>query len=195
MKKLFFFSILSLSVFSFVGCIKNKDKIFAGSQAEIDATSWNSNAAGLTYPIMTRVPRFDFVTGSTDSTLRRTAGTVRIRINLIGAPTKSAQTVGYQIFSTPITTIAFPATIAGQTPATAAGTLSVLDAVAGTHYAALSGKVTIPADSSFGYISVQVLNPGSTAGQARFLGIRLDSTGSLRPAVNYSQLGLVIDQR
>jgi len=194
MKKTFFY-ILCLSAFSFVGCIKNKDKIFAGSQAEIDATSWNSNAAGLTYPIMTRVPRFDFVTGSTDSTLRRTAGTVRLRINLIGAPSKSEQTVGYQVFSSPVSTVAFPATITGQTPAAAAGTLTVLDAVAGTHYAALSGKVTIPADSSFGYINVQVLNPGPTAGQARFLGIRLDSTGSLKPAVNYSQLGLVIDQR
>lgn len=186
---------MSLSVFSFVGCIKNDDKIFAGSQAEIDATSWNSNAAGLTYPLLTRVPRFDFVTGSTDSTLRRTAGTVRVRVNLIGAPSKSSQTVGYQVFSTPISTVAFPATIAGQTPAAAAGTLTVLDAVPGTHYAPLSGKVTIPADSSFGYISVQVLNAGPTAGQARFIGIRLDSTGTLRPAVNYSQLGLIIDQR
>ncbi len=65
----------------------------------------------------------------------------------------------------------------------------------GTHYTALSGIVTIPADSSFGYINVPILNGGATAGQARFLGLQLNETGSVKPSVNYSQLGLVIDQR
>jgi hypothetical protein len=67
--------------------------------------------------------------------------------------------------------------------------------VAGTHYTALNGKLTIPAKSSFGYIDVQVLNAGASAGQAKFLGIQLDSTGSVLPNPNYNKIGLIIDQR
>jgi len=59
----------------------------------------------------------------------------------------------------------------------------------------LSGKVTIPANSSFGYIDITILNPGPTAGQARFIGIQLDSTGTVLPSPNYNKVGLVIDQR
>jgi hypothetical protein len=52
-----------------------------------------------------------------------------------------------------------------------------------------------PANSSFGYLDIQILNAGASAGQAKFLGIQLDSTGTLMPSVNYRSLGLVIDQR
>ncbi len=54
---------------------------------------------------------------------------------------------------------------------------------------------TIPANSSFGYIDINIINAGATAGQARFVGIQLDSTGSLMPNPNYNKLGLTIDQR
>jgi hypothetical protein len=102
--------------------------------------------------------------------------------------------VGYKIITSPITTIAFPATITGQTPTRAAATLPVTDAVAGTHYTALSGKVTIPANSSFGFISIDILEAAATT-TAKFIGIELDETGTIKPSVNYSKLGLVIDQR
>jgi hypothetical protein len=182
-----------------VGCIKNDDKIWAGAQGEFDATSWNSNSAGIDYPIMTRIPRYDFVTGTGDSVLRRYSGTVRLRVNLIGATSKESQTIGYRVINSPLNSpedsIVVPSTIAGQTPSMSSGKVKVLNAIAGTHYAPLSGKVTIPADSSFGYIIVQILNAGPATGEGRFLGFQLDSTGTLKPATNYSRLGLVIDQR
>lgn len=188
--------ILIISFFSLVGCIKNPEKLYAGQVAEFDATTWNSNAAGVTYPILTRVPAFNrAVSTSLDSTLRRFSGQIRVRVNLIGPTSKQEQKVAYSTFASPITTVSFPATITGQTPTTASGTLALSDAIAGTHYATLSGMVTIPADSSFGYINIQILNPGSTAAQARFLGLQLNESGTLKPSVNYSQLGLVIDQR
>lgn len=193
-RSIFIFSCLALSLSS---CIKQLDKTYSGnSVVEIDATPLNSNAVGVNYPVLTRVvPEGRPISTSVDSTLRRFAGAVKVRVNLVGAQSDKEETVGYRIVSTPITSISFPATISGQTPTAAAATLAVSDAVSGTHYAPLSGKVTIPAKSSFGYITVQVLNPGSTAGQARYLGISLDSTGSILPSVNYKQLGLVIDQR
>ena len=188
---------LSCVALLFSSCIKQIEKTYAGKPvAEIDATPLNSNAVGVNYPILTRVvPEGRPISTTVDSTLRRFAKTVKLRVNLFGPQSDKEETVGYKIVGSPITTIAFPATISGQTPSRAAATLNVSDAVAGTHYTALSGKVTIPANSSFGYINLQVLDAGATASQARYLGIRLDSTGSIMPSVNYAELGLVIDQR
>lgn len=196
MKKhsIYFFAGIAALVFS--SCIKQIDKTFKGATVvEVDATPLNSVASGQTYPILTRIARHGFPVATADSTLRRLNGTVRIRLNLVGPQTSADQTIGYKIFSSPITSISFPATATGQTPSRAAGTLTVSSAVSGTHYATLSGTCTIPANSSFGYIDLAILDAGATAGQARFLGIQLDSTGSLKPNPNYNKLGLVIDQR
>ncbi len=202
MNKVFSFFII-ISLFALSSCIKNEEKLYTNQLAEFDATSWNANAAGVTYPILTRIPAFNRAAStSLDSTLRRFSGTIRVRVNLLGPTSKQEQTVGYSTFASPITTVSFPATLtaaqappAGQTPAQPAAPLAVTDAIAGTHYATLNGMVTIPADSSFGYINIQILNSGATAGQARFLGLQLNETGSVKPSVNYSQVGLVIDQR
>lgn len=180
----------------FSSCIKQLDKTYQGTTvAELDASPLNSFASGLSYPVLTRQPILGRPIANTDSTLRRISGTVRVRVNLVGPQAATDQTVGYRIFTSPITTIAFPATATGQTPAAAAGTLAVTDAVSGTHFAPLSGKLTIPAKSSFGFIDLVLLPGTAAAGQARFIGITLDSTGNILPSVNYRSLGLVIDQR
>lgn len=202
MKKILFYITLPLL---FTSCIKEDDKAFRGTPvAEIDATPLNSVATGVNYPVLTRIPFGGRpIVAASDSTLRRWNGTVRIRVNLVGPQVNEDQTVGYKVFGgSPVATIAYGATLTaaqappnGQTPAQPAATLNVLDAVAGTHYNALPGKVTIPANSSFGYIDVVIRNNGATAGQARFLGIQLDSTGTLMPNPNYNKIGITIDQR
>ena len=195
-----------LAAFSITGCVKNDAVLFEGTQVELDAATWNANAAGLTYPILTRIPAFNRALSSAcpDSTLRRYPQTIRIRINLVGAQSNQDQAVSYEIFTSPITTVAFPVTIpanaglgcpTAQTPSAPAATLNVTDAVAGTHFTALSGTATIPANSSFGYIDVPILNAGPTAGTARFLGIRLKDNGNLKASTNYKEVGLAIDQR
>ena len=88
-----------------------------------------------------------------------------------------------------------PATITGQIPSAAGATLTVTDAAAGTHFTALSGTLTIPANSSFGYLDLPILNAGPTGGSGRFIGLRLNDKGSIKQSINYSELGLVIDQR
>jgi len=195
MKKNKILIITFIAVCFLSACIKNDPVIFKDTQVEIDAASYNANAAGLTYPIIPRNLPAGRAAGTGDSTLRRWPHTVRVRVNLIGAVSNVDRSITYETFASPITTIAFPATITGQTPAAPAATLAVSDAVAGTHYVALSGTVIIPAGSSFGFIDVQILNPGPSAGQARFLGIKLNTGGTVKPATNYSQIGLVIDQR
>jgi len=204
MKKHSIYLLAGIVAFLFTSCIKQIDKTFQGkSVAEIDATPLNSVAAGLTYPILTRIPVGSRpLVNSADSTLRRWNGTVRIRVNLVGRQESKDLTVGYKIFNSPISTISYGATLTaaqapptGQTPSQPAATLNVLNAVAGTHYTALSGICTIPANSSYGYIDINVLNAGATAGQARFIGIQLDSTGTLWPNPNYNKIGITIDQR
>lgn len=192
---------------AFVSCIKNRDTVYTDTKAEMDAASWNANAAGLTYPILTRIPAFNRVTTSSDSTLRRFSGTIRLRVNLNGPTFKSEQTVGYTAFQAPTLStpnaISFPSTVlfsspAGtpgrQEPAKPGASLPLLDAIAGTHYGSLSGMITVPADSSFGYIVIPILNPGSNT-EARFVGIQLTDKGTIKPSLNYDRIGLVIDQR
>lgn len=203
MKK--YISLLTISALLFASCIKNDPVIYTTSVAEIDATVLNANAAGLTYPIMARILREGRAQSTTaDSTLRRYAQTLRIRINLVGPQSAKDETVGYETFASPVTSFAFPATLrftdtlnapGRQQPARAAATLAISNAAVGTNYAALPGTVTIPANSSFGYINLPILPTASTAGEGRFIGIRLNASGSIKPSVNYSELGLVIDQR
>jgi len=196
MKKYSIYLVAGVTALIFSSCIKQIDKTFQGATVvEIDATPLNSVATGQTYPILTRIARHGVPVATSDSTLRRLNGTVRVRVNLVGPQTGADQTIGYKIFNSPIATISFPATASGQTPSRAAGTLNVTNAVPGTHYTALSGIITIPANSSFGYIDLAILDAGATASSARFIGIQLDSSGTLKPNPNYNKLGLVIDQR
>jgi hypothetical protein len=193
MKK--YISLFTISALLLAGCIKNDPVLYTDSVAEIDATALNANAAGLTYPILPRVLRDGRASATTDSTLRRNPQTVKIRVNLVGPQSTKDETVGYETFSSPVTTFNFPATATGQTPSAPAAALTITNAVVGTNYAALPGTVTIPANSSFGYIDLVILPTASTPATGRFVGIRLTSTGSIKPSENYKELGLIIDQR
>lgn len=199
MKKNYKYILVGFSFFAFLtSCIKQVDKTFTGNTVvEIDPTVLNSANSVAGYPVLSRVPVDGRPAATTDSTLRRLNNrTVQIRLNLVGAQSATERTVGYKIINaSPLTTFAFPATATGQTPSAAAATLTVSNAVIGTHVGTLSGTCTIPAGSSYGYINVVVLPGTSSAGQARFLGIQLDSTGTLLPNPNYNKIGLVIDQR
>ena len=195
MKKINPFIVILLILVSLSGCIKNEPVILSSKHAEFDATALNSNAAGLTYPIIGRIPGYGRVSNTLDSTLRRYQQTVRLRVNLVGPQSSQSETVGYEIFTSPVTTFSMPATISGQTPSATGAVLTVTDAVAATHFTALSGTLTIPANSSFGYLDLPILNAGPTAAAGSFLGLRLNDKGTIKASFNYRELGLVIDQR
>ena len=179
-------------------CIKQIDKTFTGKTVvEIDPTVLNSSNSVAGYPVISRIPVSGRPALTTDSTLRRLNNrTVQIRINLVGSQSESDRTVGYKIITTsPLTTFSFPATATGQSPSAAAATLNVSSAISGTHYRLVEGLCTIPARSSFGFIDVSILPTSPNPGQARFLGIQLDSSGSVLPNPNFNKIGLIIDQR
>ena len=222
--KIIILSSVLLAAICFSGCIKQIEKQYTGNAlAEFDAAVLNSNDATAGYPVLTRFPRPALPINATNSTtscalpqadsiIRRIGGTVSVRVNLIGAQSSESRVVGYKILNiSPFTGFNFPATVAAittsattcgtsvvypaQTPATAPATLNVVNAVSGVHYGALTGKLTIPANSSFGDLRIPLLGGSAAAGQAVFIGIQLDSTGTVLPSVNYRTIGLIIDQR
>jgi hypothetical protein len=192
--------IILVAVLFFSSCIKNEPRILREQLVEFDATSFNNNSLGfastINYPILGRIPAFGRTSSTGDSTIRRFAQTIRLRINLIGPQSSKDETVGFEIFGTPILTFNPGATGTGQTPAASGATLGIFDAVPGVDYVLPTSKaLTIPANSSFGFLDLQILASPAAPGTGRFIGIRLNNTGSLKVSVNFSELGLVIDKR
>ena len=168
MKRIFFITTI-IAAFALNGCIKNDEVIYKGTVIEFDAAVWNANGAGLTYPILTRVPAQGVATGSGQPTLTRSSGTIQLRVNLVGAQRSTPVTFTYQVVGAEST------------------------AVAGTHYTALTGTGTIPANSSFGLIPVEILNPGASSG-SKILVIQITDNAEVKVSVNYSKVGLSIAQ-
>ena len=84
MKKTNLFIVILITLVSLSSCVKNDPVISNSSVAEFDATALNSNAAGVTYPIIGRIPGYGRVANTLDSSLRRYLQTVKLRINLVG---------------------------------------------------------------------------------------------------------------
>ena len=171
MNKLKIFLFILLASASLISCVKNEEPIYTDTLIEFDATTWNANAVGVNYPILTRVPPFARAVNTTlDPTLTKNSGTIKIRVNLVGPQRSTATEVTYQILT------------------------SATTAVAGTHYTALPGKVTIPANSSFGDIDLQLLNTASAPPASVDLVLELTGGTNVKVNPNYSRVGLRIAQ-
>lgn len=169
MKKIFASGIV-LMLFTLTGCVKNDLTLYQdAAKIEWDAASWNANSVGVTYPFMTRVPTQNAATPTSQPSLTRTTGTVQLRVNLVGA-LRTADTN-------------FDFIVAGAEST----------AVSGKHYTAITGRGTIPANSSFGYVNIDILNPGATTGTVDIV-LQLIDNSSISASVNYAKLGLRIAQ-
>ncbi len=168
MKKILTSSIL-LCILFLTGCVKNELTVYKDAVVEFDATTWNANGAGLTYAMLIRVPITGAVTPASQPAITRATGTVTLRVNLVGAQKSTATD--------------FDFVVASESTATA-----------GTHYTAITGKGTIPANSSFGTITITILNPGVSSTTARDLVLQLVDNASIKTSVNYAKVGLRISQ-
>jgi hypothetical protein len=168
MKKIITFSIMSCILF-LTGCVKNELTVYKGSVVEFDAATWNINSTGLTYPMMTRVPAVNAATASSAALITRATTSVSLRVNLVGAQRSTATNFTFKV----------------ATESTA---------VAGTHYTALTGTGTIPAFSSFGTVTVTILNPGTASTTARDLVLELVNSPDIKVSPNYAKVGLRISQ-
>lgn len=171
MKRLQSLIIGILAIAMLDGCTKNELTVFTAPVVEFDAASWNANGAGLTYPILTRVPGYGRAAATADPALTRLSpGVKKFRINLVGQ-------------QLPTDTDVFLVLGAGST------------AVVGKHYAALPASIRIPAKSSFGELSIEILNPGTSSATPVDLNLTLSSgSNNIKVSENYKTIGLRISQ-
>jgi len=154
-------------------CTKNELPVFTQAIVEFDAATWNANAPGRTYPVLTRVPGYNRAAAASDPLLTRTnPGIKKFRVNLVGKQLAEAQTITYDLY-----------------PFDGGST-----AVAGVHYN-MSKTLTIPADSSFGELEVEILNPGAQTGVSSVdLLLLLVGNNDVKTSPNYRIIGLRIAQ-
>lgn len=161
--------LLVATLFSFSGCIKQENYVIQGLQVEFDAASWNARGAGVTYPILNRVPPYGMPVAATDPLISRTSGTIRFRVNLIGAQQSTQQTLSYSVFATGTT------------------------AVSGTHFT-IPGTIVIPPNSSFGEAVVNIINPGVSSATPVTLILEVTGNSLVKPATELNKIALVISQ-
>lgn len=172
MKKIINLFIAIATVTFFGSCVKNELPVFTAPVVEFDAASWNANGAGLTYPILTRVPGYGRPAATADPLLTRTApGIKKFRINLVGQQLTTDAEVFVTVFSKGTT------------------------AVVGRHYKQFAQSVKIPANSSFGEFEVEVLNSGTSSATPVDLNVSLSGgNNGIKVSENYKIIGLRISQ-
>lgn len=176
MKKNIGYITILLALVSFSSCIKN-DGPTAGSLlvAEFDATVLNTPLTGQKYPVLQRVPKYGAAVVSADPLITRASGTIKFRINLVGAQQSTEQTLNIKIVSGP----ALPTGVA--------------PAVAGTHFS-VPATLVIPARSNFGELTVTIINPGVSSTTPVGLVLEIEGNGTIKPSENYKFLGIRISQ-
>ena len=178
MKKysLYILALTVLLVFS--SCIKQIDKRFSGDTViEFDATVLNSATTPYTYHVATRTPPYGIPTTTANSTaITRTLSTpVKLRVNLVGPQRSTDETISYRV-------------VTNVTPA-APNAL----AVQGTHFTTGTSFV-IPANSSFGEIVINIVNPGVSSSTPREVHLELLGNDNIKPSANYKMVGIRISQ-
>jgi hypothetical protein len=188
-KKIVVYSLFIVTVFS--SCIKSKDVVYTQNIAELDAASFNTVFGTLTYPFVTRQPLAGRAILSADPFITRVSGTATFRVNLLGKPRGTASIVKYNVV--PVGSVV-GATVSYVAPVS--GTLTTFDGVSGTHYTDPGGGVcTIPANSSFGTITLGIIDGGVSANTTALLSIELVSGGDVEPSSNYKKIALAISQK
>lgn len=175
MKSRFLYFLLVSALFTVTSCIKNDPITVAEPVVEFDATVLNTPLTGKTYPVLTRVPGYGAAVTTTNPSVTRASGTIKFRVNLVGRQQTSDQEIKYKVVTAPT----LPAGVA--------------EAVAGTHFS-VTGTFTIPANSSFGELVVNVINPGTPSTTPVGLVLELEGGSNAKPSENYKLLGIQISQ-
>ena len=149
-------------LFSLAGCIKNEEVVYERNPVvEFDAATWNAKASGQNYPILTRVPPVGRAANTNDPSLKRTSGTINIRVNLVGPQQSTDSEILFEVMSSKTT------------------------AIMGYHFAPITGKVIIPANSNFGEIPLTIYNTGNAADYPVDIALQLISTSKIYSSENY----------
>ncbi len=175
------------TIMLFSSCIKEETKNFNGNTViEFDAAVLNTATTPYTYFVTTRVPVYGLTVSTANSpTLitRSLATPVKLRVNLVGPQFSTDQVINYQI----ITPVPVPP---NNTPVPVSPNML---AVSGTHYTT-GGTFTIPANSSFGEIIINIVNPGASSTNPREVHIELVGNADVKSSENYKRVAIRISQ-
>jgi hypothetical protein len=178
MRKIILNIFLLTGLFSMTSCIKQIDKNFSGNTVvEFDATVLNTASTPYTYHVAVRTPPFGIPTTTANSTAITRALTtpVLLRVNLVGPQRTTDETLQYKVLTD----------VAPATPN--------LLAVQGTHFNT-GTTFTIPKGSSFGEITINILNTGVSSTNPREVHLELVGNENLKPSENHKRVGIRIAQ-
>ncbi len=171
----------------FSSCIKEEKKHFNGNTViEFDAAVLNTATTPYKYFVTTRVPVYGLTVSATNSpTLitRSLTTPVKLRVNLVGPQFTTDQVINYQVFT--------PVPVPPDT--TRVPVSPNMLGVSGTHYTT-SGTFTIPANSSFGEIIINIVNPGVSSTNPREVHLELVGNADVKPSENYKRVAIRISQ-
>lgn len=177
MKKYSFIIYIGLVSLLLSSCIKEDIKTFQGDTVvEFDAAVFNSVTAGYTYPILTRAAGYGrAVSTSLDPNITRTSTQVKLRVNLVGPQRSTDEVLTYRVITdaVPVSPNAL--------------------AVSGTHFTT-GNTFTIPANSSFGEITIFIQNTGVSSTTPREVHLELLGNVLVKPSENYKKVAIRIAQ-
>lgn len=177
MKKLSYLLMTLTVLLSLSSCIKQIEKKYEGGPViEFDATVLNSATTPYTYHVTARTTPYGIPTTTANSTaLTRSSGSMKLRVNLVGRQFSTEQTLTYKVLT-------------NVTPAT-----GMALATEGTHFTT-GTTFTIPANSSFGEITINILNSGASSTTPREVHLELVGNDQIKPSENYKRIGVRIAQ-
>ena len=171
--------ILFLSLSS---CIKNDEIVLKESLVEFDASTHNANALSKAYPVIRQIAPYGFAIPSGAVIISRTSGTIQLRINLVAPQSASDREINYKI----VPNETFTQVISGVSR-------TAQPAVKEVNFTT-SGKVTIPANSSFGLLTVNIINPGTALPNDLLLVLEIEGNMELKPSNADKQIGIWINR-
>ncbi len=169
-------------VLALTSCIKNDEILLKENLVEFDAATFNANALSKVYPIVRQVPPYGFAILAASPQISRTSGTIELRVNLVGAQAATDREITYKV----VPGETFTQTISGVSR-------TAVTAVRGTDYTA-TGKLTIPANSSFGILSIGIVNPGVALVNDLLIVLELEGNSDLKPSNADKQIGIWINR-
>jgi hypothetical protein len=194
MRKIFLLllAVISLSVTS---CIENEEKVIKRDFLEFDAATFNSFGLEKNYPVLSRHQTpgnygrgvYTVTTNGVpaDAIISRTSGTIKFRVNLVGPQRTTDTEIKYSLVP--------GETFQTKNATTGAIIIDAKPAVQGTHFTT-TGTLTIPANSNFGILEVNILNPGTALDTERLIVLELlgNDTAKLPANPNYRRIGILI---
>lgn len=161
----------------FTSCTKEyKVDYTAKTYVEFDANIFNAPIAPYTYTVATRNVPYGYASATTYPLITRASGTIKLRVNLVGAAVSGKeQTINYTVLTTPVPVS--PNALA----------------VSGTHFTT-SGTVTIPPNSLFGELTLNIVNPGVSSATLREVHLQLEPTADIAVTGTSNKVAVRISQ-